>query len=358
MKMPSRVVRTIAVFASTFSLAACGGGGGAAGGGAVPQATPAPPQITKTQSRAAMQSSLTMLANANGATIGGTGTLAVVRRVEAIRRGRRVQTIAGCVNGATSTTVTNPDGSTTQTDNAYYDVLCATIEESDVVTVSPGASLQNLAAAGTVTTYARSGAVTSYTAFQVTVAGTATQDTITIAGTVAATIGGTPYGKVGVTCIAPLSGTSIHCGTAAVNSASGQQLGVSLDESAAFTTNGTSSTVTATAGASAYAAASGLDIAAGAPPAWSVTGAAPFETVTGSLTLSYSPAAGTSGSIVVTDVTDAISVGGYVTDTTVTLTGVARGVTIAAVAVDAVGNGTITYADGTTAAIAAWTISG
>ena len=361
MTTPSRVVRTTAAFFCAVVLAACGGGGGggtSGGSGVVPQATPTPAPVTKTQARAAMQSSLEMVQSANGVSLSGTGTLAIVRRVQAIHHGRRAQSVAGCSGGFTRTIVTNPDGSTTETDNIYYDALCASIEESDIITIPATATLQNLTATGTITTYARSGSVTSYATFRIALTSTLTVDTITIAETVSATVGGPPVAKLGATCVGPPSGASIHCGDAVVVTAAGQQTGVSLDEAVTFATSGATSTATATATASAYAAASGLDVAAGTAPAWTVTGAAPIETIAGSVTIAFSGSTATSGAIAITDVTDGISIGGTVTPTTVTLTASAHGVIVATVVVDQAGNGTIAYGDGTTATIAAWTING
>jgi hypothetical protein len=356
----SRVARTtIAAFSCAFALAACGGGGGGgtSGAGPVPVPTATPAAITQAQARATMQSSLKMVQDVNGVSISGSGTLAIARRVQAIHHGRRVQSTTTCSNGYSSTIVTHADGSLTETDNTYYDALCTLIEETDVINFPASATLQNLTATGTITTYARSGAVTSYGTFTVALTG-GTQDTITILVSVAATVGGTPYAKLGATCVGPSTSASLHCGLATVVTASGQQDGVSLDEAVSYVTNGTTSTGTETATASAYLAASGLDIAAGPSPAWTVTGAAPIETVTGSVTIVFTNSGTTSGTIALSDTTHAVSIAGTVTASTVTITASANGNTVATVTLDHSGNGTITYAGGTTATVTGWLITG
>jgi hypothetical protein len=353
-----RVARTtIAALSCGLALAACGGGG-SSGGGAVPVPTATPAPITQTQARTTMQSSLSMVEGVNGVSISGTGSLAVVRRVQAIHNGRRVQSTAACSNGYSSTVVTHVDGSLTETDNTYYDALCTLIEETDVINVPASATAQNLTAIGTITTYSRSGAVTSYSTFTVALSVAGTQDTITISESVAATVGGTPYAKLGATCVGPSTGASIHCGIATVVTASGQQAGVSLDEAVSYTTSGSNSTATETATASAYAAASGLDVAAGPSPVWTVTGAAPVQTVTGSVTIAFTGSVATSGTIALSDTVHAISIAGTVTASTVTITATANGVAIATVTIDHAGNGTIAYAGGTTATITGWLING
>ena len=161
-----------------------------------------------------------------------------------------------------------------------------------------------------------------------------------------------------MTCIGPPSGASFHCGDAVVTYTGPQQVGVSVDDSLSQVASGNTLTVTSTATVSAYEAASGLDLQQGALPAWNVIGAAPIATVSGTVTHSSTNSVVTGGSIAITDVTDGITVAGTFSSTSITITATGRGATVATVTVDLAGNGTITYADGTTATITAWTIAG
>jgi hypothetical protein len=341
-------------------LAACGGGGGGGGGSiAVPPATPTPTPgpITKAQARASMQSTLAVVANSNGPSLTGASTLAIMRKVQAIYHGRRPQAVAGCNNGYTSTVVYGATSST-QTDNYYYDAQCTLLEETDVIIVPNSATLQNLTATGSVTTYARNGSVTGYTTLSLSLTGNSTQDQLTLVATVYPAPGTQPSGKIGVSCIAPPSGTSFHCGDALVTYTGPQQVGVSMDDALSQVTSGSTTTVTSTATVSAYEAASGLDIQQGTLPAWSVIGAAPIASVSGTVTLTSTNATITGGSVTISDATDGITIAGTFSSSSVTITATGRGATIASVTVDLAGNGIITYADGTTATITAWTITG
>jgi hypothetical protein len=349
----------IALFSCSLLLNACGGGGGGGGSTPIPAATPTPTPgpITKSQARASIQSSLSIIST-GAVPVTGSTTLGRIRKAQAIHHGRRPLAVAGCSNGYASNTVYNADGSSTETDSYYYDQQCTLIEEVDVYNYPANTSAASITITGSVETYARSGAVTGYTTLSLTVQSSSTQDLITLTATDYTAPGTQPIGKTGVTCLGPPSGASIHCGDALVETTSAGQVGVSLDDAIAVVSNSTTTTVSSTATASDYAAASGLDIQQGTPPAWSVIGASPLQTVSGTVTLSFSGSTLASGSLTITDVTDAISVTGTFTQTTITLTASGRGATVATATVDLSGNGTITYADGTTASITAWTITG
>jgi hypothetical protein len=361
MQKPRVAPIAIALFSCSLLLTACGGGGGGGGSTPIPPATatptPTPGPITKSQARASMQTSLSVI-SAAAANFTGTTTLGIIRKAQAIHHGRRPLTVAGCSNGYTTSTVTHADGSSTATDTYYYDQQCTLIEEVDVYNIPPNPSLANVTITGSVTTYSRGGSITAYLVLSVTLQSSSTQDLVTLTSTQYPSPGAQAIAQTGVTCVGPPNGLSIHCGDASVSTSGGTQIGLSLDDAITGTSNGSTTTITSTVTASDYAAASGLAIQQGTAPSWTVTGASPLETLNGTVTISVTGGTVTAVSVTITDVTNAISVSGTFTQSAITMTSTGRGATVATLTVNLSGNGTITYADGTTATISAWTITG
>ena len=348
---------TVAVLSISLGLAACGGGGSSSPAPVTPP--PLQPTAPKSTVRATMQTALYAFESANGGTVGGTTVFGLVRRVQAIRHGRRPMSAAPvCNNGrASAGPVNNPDGSQTYTDYLYYDAACAHLEEMDVMTIAQ-TSLSAFTAVATITTYDPSGNVTGYTASNIAVNTSGGQDTITVTGTQAKNATAPWFAKLGLTCAGPATGTSIHCGLAAVDSVNGSQTGTAVNETQTFATSGPTSTTIVTMTASAYGAPSGLDIAQGAVPVWNVTGAPALDTVTGSTTITFNGSAIATGSLSLSDAATGISVVATATSSKVTFTLSQNGTQLATASIDGLGNGTVSYGDGTGEQIANWTIGG
>jgi len=335
-----------------MSLAACGGGGG---GGSVPSSggsgggnTVVP--LTHAQARATMQSSVSAVQTISTS----EGTLSFARHALAAHKGRRVKDTSGCIDSQIENDSDN--GTTdTETESTYYDTACTEIQEVEVITVPDNATQSSFTANGTITDYSLAGAVTSYDTLTLSLSeNSQTSATFTIEESQANTVGGAAYAQTGTSCT-DTEGTSsdtIACGAASVQTVAGTQSGAALTENGTLT----SSALTFTLTASAYSQASGLSISQGTPPAWSVIGGSPVDTITGSITTSTSANTAT---ITLSDTTTGVSVTGTLVGETITLTESQNGKTLATATVNATtGNGTISYADGTTATIVNWTVEG
>jgi hypothetical protein len=345
-------VAGIAAVTLSLALAACGGGGGGsvpAGGGTGGSGNTVTP-LTHAQQKATMQSSVSAVQTLSTS----EGALSVARHALAAHKGRRVKDTSSCSN---SQITSDADNGTTDTEtiSTYYDTGCTELEEVEVVSVPDNASATSLTATGTITEYSLTGSVTSYDTLTIALTeNSSTQATFTIEDSQANTVGGAVVAQAGTTCV-DTEGTSsdtISCGAASVQTSGATQTGASLLENGAST----SSSVTISLTASAYTAASGLGIAQGTSPAWNVTGGSPVDTITGSITTSSTANTAT---ITLSDTTTGVSISGTLAGGTITLTESQNGKTLATATVNAsTGNGTISYADGTTATIVNWTVEG
>lgn len=344
-------------------LSACGGGGGAgsASPGAIvatPGTTPGPAS-TKAVARTAGQSALTAVQGAQA--FKGNTTLLGLTRAALDARGQR-RTLATCSPGAAGGSSTfamtfDTIGNEIDTYTTYYDAACTQPELAEVLTIASGSSLTSLTASATVTAYDRSGSVNAYATLTIAETMALTSQTLTVTISAAKSAGAAPFARAGITCSGALSGgPAAACGMA-VTSAIGTPVGVSMALGIAVVTAGPSSTITETVAANTYTG-SGLGIAAGAGTAWNVTGGTLADTVTGTIVLNLSRGYVTSGTIAMRDSPSGITIAGTATASGAAFT-VTQGTTIiATVVVDATGTGTITYADGTTESISAWTLVG
>jgi hypothetical protein len=361
MKTVSRAAISVAIIFSA-GLAGCGGTQGVGSTpAAYPTPSPTPAAGSNAAARATMQSSLTTLeiTSSNASPIQLLATRRAIKNLHV----RQPKDGAECDSGVEGSTTTDP---VTQlpisTTTYFYDQACTEPEFTEVLHLTTDTvtdTSETVVANGTATYYSMTGAVTQYDPLALNLSVNDTTETIIINLTESeeATINGTPYGTFGTTCTLSETADTITCGAAGVYNSNGAQSGVSLSENYTVTGN---SAPTSTITASAYTAASGLAIAPGTSPAWTVTGASPVDTVTGTLTIGALTGVGntTGGTISLSDATTGVALTGTISTTGVTLTETLAGKQLAGATVNQYGNGTITYADGTSKAIVSWTIQG
>jgi hypothetical protein len=377
------------------ALSACGGGGGGSASatpagpgtpGSTP--TPAPIQAAGIQRADAAQA----LASFNGTRqvtlysgVGGTSIASVRRTIDAVaarvtdgyRRGFRIVlgsgqravasvTYSACSAGIeTATNVVSP-GEEQAYARLFYDAACTKLYQDIFVDVI-ATSATSAGATGTSTLYDRNGTAYDYQTIALTISATGLHSaTFSIITDDAAGPTLPKTATLGVACaVAP---ASVACGIGAVARASAlaQDLGAtaSINASGTAASNGTV-TIPVSGSAASYAGAPGaLSLAQAAFPNFAVSGG----TLTGSGsfqgTFTYTPSgvlvsgsctltdAAADGTVTVTSAgTPATSVNGVITRTS-------TGQTLATFTVDANGNGTITYGNGSTGRIVNWQIFG
>lgn len=380
----------VAFCATVFS--ACGGGGG--GGGAavpstpsVPASTPAPVQQTSVQ-RAVAAQSLAGFAGAQQATayggLGGTPVLSVRRQLEdaalrvtaAYRTGaratgattRRAQSVAysACSNGTESASVTVSAVEEQIYERTFYDSACASLRQ-DLYLDLVAASATSASATGNVTLYTPSGAVSAYETVTMTIAVPASGTlNFSLLMTDAPSASATPLGSIGVAC--GVTSSTLSCGSGVVSRASGltQDLGATVGFTLTVPISSYAGTITVpvNGSASTYMGALGaLGLSAGTFPAFVVTGGTLVDsgTFTGNLvyTTSGTPV---SASLILTDTASDATASMTAGGTPWMLKGIVKrtstGDVLASFTVDAAGNGTITYSNGTTGQIVNWQVVG
>ncbi len=218
-------------------------------------------------------------------------------------------------------------------------------------------------ATGNITSYGATGAVTSYENLTLTLGGVGTAaETLSVEIATAANATSKAVSDVGMSCT---MSASLACGIGALNhdAAADDDLGATmlLTISAAAATGGLTN-VTLNGSVGGYTGSLNSTILSqGVFPAWNISGGTVSDTATISGTVSMTSAgAATSGTVSVTDSADhgsaaftaSISGGtGVITDT-------ATPTTVATFTVDASGNGTIQFSDGTTGKISNWQVAG
>jgi hypothetical protein len=261
-----------------------------------------------------------------------------------VMHGRRLSAATGaCTNGTKTSQTTNSDGSTTTTTDLYYDALCTTLEEEQILTVvTPGSPTTS--ANGTVTTYDHTAAVTSYHKLQISATNASSTQTVTFNDTAAASVGGTVIAAVGATCAGAPNSPAMNCTAAMYGTAGNSTFGQAIsDVGTAAPAGSTNNSVTV--GITYYG--SGITGIAQSSGSWIVTGASGFNVANGTYTYSSTGATG-SGTLSLTDSLYTYTVTGKLTATGLAVTIVRNTDPIATATVDPAGNGTITYADGTT----------
>ncbi|GAC1414861.1 MAG: hypothetical protein NVSMB5_03320 [Candidatus Velthaea sp.] len=367
---------------SSILLAGCGGGGsGAPGIPAAAKVAPTKAQ-TATSTRTVFMNERQQQISARFVKPGRTATLGLRRvMLDQARRplGQRAalgSTTSACQDGVIETVTANADGSSTVTDNGYYDSAC--LQPALIYTVTTTVSAADVN--GVVSAHA---VQTNYQPDGTTVAGVDVLDFVAYNSTpgsgnfvirnahfasLAASQAATPV-ALGTDYYAELEGSGkITIGTASLQPDSGNpgqttaDVGISTVATSAPDASG-NVTITSQGSGTSYVDPSGkMSIAfpvAAAQTAWQLSGG----TATGSYTDSDISKVDNAGVLlaysensadVVDDITTSFaSINGGLSFTG-TVTQTSTGVSLAKFAVDADGNGTVTYTDGTTAVVQNW----
>ncbi|HEV3089191.1 MAG TPA: hypothetical protein VGX96_18410 [Candidatus Elarobacter sp.] len=286
---------------------------------------------------------------------GGLTPTSAIRTVRSVLHGRRTlatgASTGACTNGTKQSQTTASDGSVTTTTDLYYEPACVTLENEEIVKVSPPATTP-ATGSGTLVTYDKSGALTSShvlaLASTTTGSGSSASETITLTDNASASVGGTVIDQLGETCVGAPNAVAMTCSIAHVGTTGGTTTGEAVSTTSTAGTNGANAT--ASIGAAFYFGSIGITQSG---TTWSVTNAGAFNSGTGSYGYAST---GTKGSGTLT-LTDNL----YTYSETATLASTGLSVTliqkpnaafnttsnIATATTDAGGNGTMSYADGT-----------
>lgn len=360
--MVSPWLRSIAAL-SCLALASCGGGSGGSAAtppaGGTPPGTGAPAPVTQAAvQRTDAAQSLQMLQASRGLGSGGVTTASVARRAAAqVRRAmstgvRRIASTTPCTSGTVVSTNSTSPTTVTITVQSYYDQLCTALEGTLVwnVTVNPPTSVSGPA---TMTRYATSGAVVTYETLTLSMTFTdsklsqLSQLSVDVT-TIANSVNGPSVGSYGISC--GLVGTSsLTCGLGAVTNVS--TLSVEQGFTLGLTGSGSASSVQATITAQAYQGAlNALSLSPGAFPAWTISGGTLLDSASATVAATYaSNGTPTLLAFTMTDAQDQATVTLAATPSGIsgTIAQSATGATVATFAIDALGNGTISYSNGT-----------
>ena len=330
---------SVSILLGSIVLAGCASGSNAT-------ITHNPPLSTfggKSTARSAVQSAILVADSSTGLAVpGGPTPAGIARRVLDMMRGRHVSAATGaCVNGKKSSSAVQSDGSTTTTTDLFYDALCATLEEEEIVNIDTltGAATNGT---GSIITYDQTGSLTSYHKLTLNSTNGTSAQTVTYNDAAAATVGGTVIAAVGATCTGAANSPTMTCTAATYGTAANGTFGQQVSETATAGTGGGNNTATFTvtffgAGITGIGQSSGN---------WVVLGTLGFNSATGTYTYSTTGSTG-SGTVSLTDSLYTYTVTGNLTATGLAVTIVRNTDPIATATVDRAGNGTITYADGT-----------
>ena len=327
------------IFLGSTVLAGCSSGSNAT-------ITHNPPLSTfggKSTARSSVQSAILVADTSTGNAVpGGPTPAGIARDVLNAIRGRHVSAATGaCVNGKKSSQITETDGSKTTTTDLYYDALCATLEEEEIVNVDTFTGTTSTGT-GKITTYDRTAAVTSYHQLAISSSNDPATQTVNVTDTASATVGGTALASVGASCTGAQNSATMSCSAAMYGTSAATTFGQALAISGTAGTSGGNNTVTANV-AFYGAGITGISLAT---TGWGVVGVSAFNS--GTITYTYSSTGTTgSGTFSLTDSLYTYTVTGALTATGLAVTIVRNTDPIATATVDRAGNGTITYADGT-----------
>jgi hypothetical protein len=335
---------SVSVLLGSTILAGCSSGSNAT-------ITHNPPLSTfggRSTARSAVQSAILVADTSTGNAVpGGPTPAGIARRVLAMMRSRHVSAVTGpCVSGRKSGQATQPDGSTTTTTDLYYDALCATIEEEEVVNID---TLTGPATSGTGTliTFDQTGAVTSYHKLTINATNGTTSQTVTVNDAASATVGGTVIAAVGATCAGAANSPAMTCTAAMYGTTAGSTFGQAISETGtAGATPGAANSVVV--GVTFYGA--GITGIAQSSGSWTVLGPLGFNSGTGTYNYTTTGTTG-SGTFSLADSLYTYTVTGNLTAAGLAVTIVRNTDPIATATVDKAGNGTISYSDGTSDAI-------
>ena len=362
------------LFSLAFVLAACGGGGGSSTPVTPPGSTGgAPVQQASVQRSLASQALVGTQTASQIAQFGGSGslgTLSLLRRTidAAVTRtsaasANRTPLAVVCSAGVEISTI--PIG-TTETqihEQTFYDSGCVLLFQDIQLDVVAGATSGTLS--GSETQYTRAGAISQYNTINGTLAGVGTPNVqLSLQVTDAASSTSPQIAVAGLSCNVSL--TSQSCGSGAVEhrASLSEDFGATINASASGLTLGSATTFVFSGNGASYKGSYGaLTLKQGAFPAWAVTGGTVTDAVTLSAQLTFNSAGLlTGGSLSLVDSGDDATVSVVASGSPLVITGVIKqadnGQTVATFNVDANGNGTITYSNGSTFTIVAWQVSG
>ncbi len=384
-----RFIRTLLVLASTLAFAACGGGGAGSasgagsssgGGGAstpapVPTATPTPAPtgppvpvpttsaVAPTVQRASAQSATSVLAIGviDHAFASGTGPalLSFNRHAASLFAGRTSKSLS-CTNFQTLDVLAqSPTGETTEA-KIYYDSACTQVASDVIDRLTYQSQPLGVTLDAAATFYNRNGTVadTSHITGSLRAA-TPTGVTEAITESIAPSASSPPYESVSYACTLALSGASVSgpCTQAAIFTPAGGA--TEIGEITALTQTVTTTATTTTIGATGsyrllYGAPGSIALNSTPPP--TLTGGTTISAGTIAETLTFTGSSVT-GTLTTTDATTHLTT--TITPTAQGYTGtIARdGTTVGNFTIDAFGNGTITYTDGTVGTISGFTIT-
>ncbi len=304
--------------------------------------------------RSAIQSAIIGTETSNGLAVpGGLTPASAIRTMRAVLH-RRTTLATGtstgaCSNGTKRSQATNSDGTVTTTSDLYYDAACATLENEEAITIkAPVSGVSN--AAGTLITYDKTGAVTSSHVLALTATTEADNgaETITLTDNAAATIGGTAVDAYGATCVGQPNAVAMTCTAAHYGTTNGTTTGEALSDT---TTAGTGGGQNSTEITAAFFLGS-LGIAESGTT-WAISNATAYNSGSGTFLWSSTGTTG-SGTLTFTDGLYTYALSGTLSSTGLAMTivenpnsAVTTVTPIATANVDAGGNGTMTYADGT-----------
>lgn len=373
----------------SLSLAACGGGGGGS--------TSTNPPVTNKQAnvrhvdvqRALAQQTLqTQQMSATAISFGPsvssstTTGFALRRNIEAVARRatsawrpgiqaaaqglrRYGVTYGTCTNGTESATIDVSASEVQLYERDFYDAACTSLYEDVYLDVIAQSSSSG-SATGTLTRYTTSGTVFEYNTVELAMTGIGTASPqITVQLTDAPNATAPQLAAVGLSCGA--SSTSASCGAAAVvhSQTLSQDAAMSMLMSVSESVSGSTITVPISGSAASYTAAlNAISIAPMANnfPSWTVSASSALATadsaaLSGKFTFTTSGIA-TGGSLTLTDSADDGTA--ILTLNSQGITGVIKqtdtGASVATFTVDANGNGTIAYSNGTTGQIVNWQV--
>ena len=297
----------------------------------------------KSTARSAVQSAILVASTSNGNAVpGGPTPASIARSVLAAIRGRHVSAATGpCVNGKKSSQATQANGSTTTTTDLYYDALCATLEEEEIVNIDTLTG-PTTTGTGTISTLDRTGALTSYHQLAISSSNDPATQTVNVTDTASATVGGTALASVGTSCTGAQNSATMTCSAAMYGTSGSTTFGQALALTGTAGTGGANNGVTFNL-AFYGAGITGISLTTNG---WTVTGVSAFNSATGSYSYTTTGTTG-SGTFSLTDALYTYTVTGTLSATGLAVTIVRNTDPIATATVDRAGNGSITYADGT-----------
>lgn len=366
------------------SLTACGGGGSS-----TPATSPtaAPVQTVSVQRSLTSQALTSISSTQQFYQFGGTSPAtasAVKRRISAAvarttagwhagigPQSHRARAADGVVYSACSNSIEDALVTVSPTESQeyirlFYDSACTQLWQDifiDVISTSSSTAT----ATGTTASYTTGGTQYDYETLVMTiVVGSGDSGEFSLLDTDAATSSSPQRAALGIACI--LGTTLLNCGSGAVEhlaSVPGDD-GALLNEQFSVTSSGGIITIPYSATASGYASGlNTLTLAAGSTfPTWAITGSAPFDTstISGQLSFYASNGALAGGTLTVTDAADDGTVTAIISGSPATISGTVKqtstGRTVATFVVDANGNGTVTYSNGSTAQVSNWVLLG